>query len=131
MPPRHLVLGRRGEDAAAAFLRQKGYKLLDRNWRGTRGELDLVCECDGSVVFVEVKTRTPGPMNKPHQGLTTMKRTTLMRTVSEYLTRHGLWERPCRLDLVAVEIEEGAEPVIEHVENVGDAAPANGNWQPW
>jgi len=120
-----------GEDAAAAFLRQKGYKVLDRNWRGSRGELDLVCESGQILVFVEVKTRTPGPMNKPWQGMTPAKKSTLMRTVSEYLTRTGLWERPCRLDLVAVEVAEGAEPVVEHVQNVDAPNPGAGGWQPW
>lgn len=131
MPPRHLVLGQQGEDAAAAFLRKKGYKIRDRNWRGSRGELDLVCEMDGEVVFVEVKTRTPGPMNKPYQGLTPTKQSVLMRTVSEYLTKGDLWQRPCRLDLLGVEIGEGAEPVIEHMENACSLAPQGGNWQPW
>ncbi|BBD08860.1 YraN family protein [Desulfovibrio ferrophilus] len=131
MPPRHLVLGRLGEDAAAAFLRKKGYKVRDRNWRGTRGELDLICEKDGEIVFVEVKTRTPGPMNKPYQGLTANKQSVLMRTVSEYLSRGDLWDRPCRLDLVGVEIENDDSPVIEHIENACSLTPQGGNWQPW
>lgn len=129
MPAGHLTLGARGEEAAAAHLARRGYRILERNWRGRRGELDIVCERKGTLVFVEVKTRTPGPMNAPHQGLTPAKMERVARTVSEYLTRHEAWDRPCRLDLVAVTVPEGGEPEVEHVENA--FCPAGEGWQPW
>lgn len=58
MAARHLITGLAGEDLAAAFLQEKGLRVVERNVRCVGGELDLVCEDRGSLVFVEVKTRS-------------------------------------------------------------------------
>lgn len=130
MSPRHLTLGAKGEEAAVGYLKKRGYKIVDRNWRGRRGELDIVCRRKGELVFVEVKTRTLGPMNAPHQGLTAAKMERMARTVGEYLSRHEAWDEPCRLDLVAVVILENAAPQVEHIENAFAPGGVDG-WQPW
>ena len=130
MPAGHLTLGAKGEEAAARYLKKHGYKIVDRNWRGRRGELDIVCSHKGGLVFVEVKTRTPGPMNAPHQGLTPAKMQRMARTVGEYLSRHEAWDKPCRLDLVAVVVPQDGRPEIEHVENAVVLGGGDG-WQPW
>ncbi len=129
MSARHLNLGRQGEDSAVVYLKKKRYKIVERNWRGKGGELDIICEHKGTIVFVEVKTRTEGPMNAPHHGLTAKKQTNLIRTASQYLSGKSAWDRPCRFDLVAVVVSEDGRANLEHVENVFDAGP--GSWQPW
>lgn len=134
MPAGHLSLGRRGEEAAAAFLRKKGYKVLDRNWRARGGELDIVCQAKKTVVFAEVKTRTQGQMATPHDALTPAKRRNLVRAASEWLTRNEAWNRPCRFDLVAVVVDADGLVCVEHVENAFDLTPGaggQGSWQPW
>ena len=57
---RHNELGRLGEQIAAEYLIKKGYTIRDSNWRWQRYELDIVCEHNGRIVIVEVKTRTSG-----------------------------------------------------------------------
>jgi len=133
VPAGHLTLGRRGEDAAAAHLKARGYTLLARNWRGRGGELDIICERRGTVVFAEVKTRTAGQMATPHDALTPAKRRTLARAAGEWLTQHDAWGRPCRFDLLAV-IQDQERTLVEHVENAFDLSPGQageGGWQPW
>lgn len=133
MPAGHLTLGRWGEDAAAAHLEARGYAVLARNWRGRGGELDIVCQRRGTVVFAEVKTRTAGQMATPHDALTPAKRRSLARAAAQWLTQHDAWDRPCRFDLLAV-IQDQGRTLVEHVENAFDLDPGQageGGWQPW
>ncbi len=96
-------LGRRGELLALALLTLKGYRLRHRNWRGPAGELDLVVERRGEVVFVEVKTRSGDLYGGAVAAVDGDKRRSLVRTAASYLGRFGLWERPCRFDVVTLE----------------------------
>lgn len=130
MPAGHLDLGRQGEDAAALLLAQKGLRILERNLRLGRLELDLVCEEGDTLVFVEVKTRAEGSLATPADGLTRQKRSRLLRAAQAYLAKHNLWHRPCRFDLVAVLFRAGQ---LQHIQHDPDAfqADAPGSWQPW
>ncbi len=96
-------LGRRGEWVAMALLLLKGYRPRHRNWRGAGGELDLVVEKRREIVFVEVKARTTDLFGGAVAAVDAHKRRILTRTSSAYLSRHGLWDRPCRFDIVTVE----------------------------
>lgn len=112
------ALGRRrgqvGEDAAARFLRSEGYRVLERNWRRGRLELDIVCRQGDTLVFVEVKTRGAGSRGTPADGLDRAKMRNLVRAANLYLSEHECWDEPCRFDLVAVlETETGLE--LDHI----------------
>ena len=128
--PKHLDLGRQGEEAAARLLEGKGLRILERNLRLGRLELDLVCEDGDTLVFVEVKTRAEGSLATPADGLTAQKRSRLLRAVQAYLAQHDLWHRPCRLDLVAVLFRSGQLHSIEHTPDAFQAVDTGG-WQPW
>lgn len=138
MPPRHLITGQGGEHAAAAFLKKSGLRILQRNWRQGRMELDLVCADPATepetLVFVEVRTRKQGGRATPAQTVGKSKRQSLSRAASLYLSAYGLWERPCRFDLVSVTASENGFSV-EHVPNAFDASGSLGGgntaWQPW
>ena len=95
-------IGRGGEWVAAAWLRMKGYRLRERNWRGGGAELDLVMEHRGAVVFVEVKTRSGSDYGGPTASVREAKQRAIRRAASAYLSRHGLWERPARFDVVTI-----------------------------
>jgi putative endonuclease len=96
-------LGRGGERAALLLLRIKGYRLLHRNWRGPSGELDLVFERKRVIVFVEVKTRSGTLFGGALGAVGPAKTVAMVRTAASYLGRYGLWHRPCRFDVVAIE----------------------------
>jgi len=130
----HLVTGAEGEDAAAAYLKCRGYTITDRNWRHGRLELDIVCTAQGETVFVEVKTRSHGSLQRPDEALTPDKRRTLIRAAQLYISAANLWDRPCRFDLIAV-VRNGDAYHVEHIENAFDLSEPVGRgntaWQPW
>ena len=113
-------LGAQGEQAAARHLKDKGYSILARNWRHQQWELDLVCRDGGTIVFVEVKTRSAGSMTEPGEAMTRAKQAKLVKAASHYLTEHGLWDAPCRFDLAAVS-HTGDSFRVVHEKNVIDA----------
>ncbi|WP_320171358.1 YraN family protein [Maridesulfovibrio sp.] len=134
MPARHLTFGSAGEDYAAAFLENRGYTIRNRNWRYRQWELDIICEKDNELVFVEVKTRAGKDVQAGVQAVTSAKRRSLFKAVSRYLTAMDLWDRPCRFDLVIV-INDGNGFIAEHMENAFDFTDFMGScntaWQPW
>ena len=96
-------LGRAGETVALLWLLARGYRLRDRRWGGRGGELDLVMERRGLLVFVEVRTRSGPGFGGALASVDRTKRERIVRTAAAYLTRHALWDRPCRFDVVAIE----------------------------
>lgn len=94
--------GRAGEDAAEALLRRDGWRVLARNWRQGRHELDLVCEDGDDLVFVEVRTRAENGLVSPAESVTPAKRRNLVRAARAYLAAHKAWDRGCRFDVVCV-----------------------------
>jgi len=120
-------LGRRGEDAAARYLRRRGYKILARGDRFGPGELDLVALDGGTIVFVEVKTRRSAEEIHPSEAVDDRKQRRLTRLAVAFLKRHGLLEEPARFDVVAVTWPADKWfPKIEHLQNAFDAV---GKWE--
>jgi putative endonuclease len=116
------TLGRRGEDAAARYLRRLGYKILARGSRLRPGELDLVAADGRTIVFIEVKTRTSQDAGHPAEAVDMDKQRRLTRLAVTFLKRHGLLEYPARFDVVAVTWPtNGRRPQIEHFPNAFDA----------
>lgn len=101
------LLGQRGEAAAEAHLLGKGYRILARNYRCPFGELDLVAEESGAVVFIEVKTRRGVRAGSGADAITPHKRLRLIRLARYYLTVSGLATVPCRFDVVTLAVHRG------------------------
>jgi putative endonuclease len=117
------VLGRSGERLAASFLETAGYRIVDRNWRGSRGELDIVAEHDGTTVFVEVKTRSGLGFGHPFEAITPRKLRSLRRLAGEWCAQ-AQPSRPSagggiRLDVIAVIGGLDGPARIEHLRGVG------------
>jgi putative endonuclease len=106
------ALGALAEARAAEFLQRKGYRVVDRNWTCKGGELDLVCDHAGTLVFVEVRARADARHGTPLETVVDLKRRRLIRAAEVYLHMKRLWERACRFDVVAI-----AGETIEHVED--------------
>ena len=101
------LLGQRGEAAAEAHLLRRGYRILARNYRCPLGELDLVAEEGGAVVFIEVKTRRAGRAGSGAEAISPHKRLRLIRLARYYLAVHGLAEASCRFDVVTLSVRRG------------------------
>jgi putative endonuclease len=125
--PRH-ALGRRGEQLAAQHLRARGFRLLARNARTPRGEIDLIAFDRATLVFAEVKTRrvsrTSGPPHEdqlPLAGLRPVQRARLRRLAAAWLAEHRgsrPYAREIRFDAIGVLVDPtGRLLEIEHVEN--------------
>jgi putative endonuclease len=117
MSDKHLCLGRHGEELACRFLKKSGYKILEVNYRGRLGEIDLVAEDGDCLVFVEVKTRDSLACGHPLESIDARKQRQLIRAASEYLAKCGAEERFCRFDAISVLRADGPAPLIELVKN--------------
>jgi putative endonuclease len=110
------ILGRQGEDIAERFLRQKGYKLVARNYRCAAGEVDLIVLDQRVIVFVEVKTRSGERFGSPFEAVESRKQRKMMRAAQFFLTQKGLHQREARFDVVGISWPSG-KPIVEHIEN--------------
>ena len=114
-------LGARGEQLAADHLARAGMRILEINWRcGRLGEIDLVAEDKGVIVFVEVKSKSGEGYGAPEEMLTAWKRRRLAVLARAYLQRRHWLTRPARFDVVAVEWEAGGA----RLRHIRDAFPA-------
>jgi putative endonuclease len=105
-------LGFLGENLAVAELTRRGYAILDRRYRTRRGEIDIVADDGGTIVFVEVKARATGDFGGGAEAVTPSKQRRLVSMAIDYLARRGLTDRPCRFDVIAIDDVDGASPVI-------------------
>jgi putative endonuclease len=104
--------GVRAEDLCADLLRASGLRILERNWRCRHGEIDLIAEERGTLVFAEVRMRSGGNFGGAAESITQAKRHRLIAAARLYLTRKP--ESSCRFDVFLV----GAEPSrIEWIRN--------------
>ena len=107
------ALGDRGENLAARYLRNRGYKIIVRNFRCDLGEIDIVARDGKTLVFVEVKTRAyedPAPEDQVNQA----KQHQLTKVAKLYLSRYGVPQPPSRFDVVAIIWPNGRDPLIRH-----------------
>lgn len=110
--------GDRGEAIAARHLEGKGYVILARNWRHGHGELDLIAEQAGVLVFVEVRARHGEAYGAPEETLGPAKRAKLMETAQAWLTVNERLESPARLDVIAIDLDARNDVRrITHYEN--------------
>ena len=111
--------GNRGEAAVARYLRQKGYTLLESQWRCRFGELDLVArDRQGTICFVEVKLRGAGAIALPREAVDRRKQERLRAAAALYLSCHEL-DAPARFDVAEVYTDEQAR--IIRLEYLADA----------
>jgi len=94
--------GKSGEDHAANFLRLKGYRVLERNYRVGQGEIDLIARRGGTLVFVEVKTRRGKAQGTPLEAVTAHKVKRLSAAAAVYLAAHPQERGDCRFDIVTL-----------------------------
>ncbi len=112
------AVGRYGERVAARRLRAAGWRLLDRNWRGAGGELDLVALDGETLVAVEVKTRRGRGWGHPAEAVTPAKLARLKRLTGQWLAQHDVAARSVRIDVMAIVVPRAGAAQVEHLHGV-------------
>jgi putative endonuclease len=113
--PRHAV-GKAGEEAAVQFLRQHGYRILERNYRCRFGEIDLIARDGRMLAFVEVKTRRSQKYGPAAAAVTLQKQRHLIKASQAYLIQRKKVDELCRFDVVTVAMEAQL-PYIELIKD--------------
>ena len=113
------ILGRQGEQLAAEYLAHAGFRVLDRNYRCSEGELDIVATEDRVLVACEVKTRSGLGYGSPIEAVTSDKVRRLRRLAVRWVMSHGVFFDELRVDAVGVLRSPAGEFTIEHVRGVG------------
>ena len=114
--------GIRGEKLAKDFLKKRGYRILETNYRCPEGEIDIIARHKDSLVFIEVRTKKSLEFGSPEESITPAKRERLRTIASRYQQTHNDLPPLWRIDVVAVELNQKGKPLrIELIENaVGD-----------
>ena len=99
-----------GEKYAADFLKKKGYRVIETNYRCPRGEIDIIARQKDSLVFIEVRTKTSREFGTPEESLTATKRGHMRATAFYYLQEHEKQPKQWRIDFVAVELDPHDKP---------------------
>lgn len=114
--------GNQGEAAAARFLEGLGYQILQRQFRGRFGELDLVALDHETIVFVEVKTRSSTAAGHPTESITPSKQRKITQSALAFLKKRRWLNRRARFDVVSIIWpQDGKPPQILHYINAFDA----------
>ncbi len=117
-------LGKQGEGLAEKYLKRQGYKIIEANYRCSLGELDIIANDRGVLVFVEVKTRVSATQGLPQEAVTPAKQRKIGQIALNYLSQHGLQDKvDCRFDVVAIHLStEGKTDRIELIKNAFQVA---------
>lgn len=108
-------LGNAGEDRAAEFLISKGYRILSRNYRTRYGEIDIIAEITGTLIFVEVKLRTSSAYGRGIEAVTRQKAAKIQQIAIDYISKNYEIEPACRFDVIEINSSLGSK--ITHIEN--------------
>lgn len=108
--------GNYGEQIAVAYLQKKGYQILEQNWFFQKAEVDIICQLEDVLVFVEVKTRTGTQFGLPEQSVGKAKQRALARAADEYIYLHK-HTGEIRYDILSVFLQKGKQPDIVHFED--------------
>ena len=118
MSNRNIALGRWGESIASEYLLEKGYTIIERNHRTEYGEIDLIAEYDGVIIFVEVKTRTGKKFGNPEEAITRQKTVHMIDSAQAFLQEHPQFAQEWRIDVIAIYQNKSSDSSeISHFEN--------------
>lgn len=114
-------IGRTGESIAARYLRSKGYRILERNYRTRLGEVDIIARDRRTLVFVEVKARNSSRFGNPKNSITPHKQRKISMVALQYLKSTDQMKAKARFDVIAISSAK-TSPQIELIKNAFDLA---------
>ena len=120
----HNDLGNLAEELAASFLAEKGYKILVKNFRYQRGEIDIIAEFNNQIIIVEVKARGSDIFMEPQEAVTKTKIKSLVM-VADFFMKDKNLNQEVRFDIIAVLPDEKGRLQITHLEDAFQSFDAN------
>lgn len=113
----HNECGAKGENLATIFLKEKGYTILETNWRYRNLEADIIAVNAGVMILAEVKTRTSNYFGEPETFVTKQKQTNLRKAANGYIQQKQL-DLEVRFDIISVILDKTSDrATINHIEN--------------
>ena len=122
MTEERLTLGKKGEAFAVKYLKKKGYKIKETNYLTPLGEIDIIATEGGTIVFVEVKTRSDMSFGFPFEAVNRRKQAQIIKSAHYYMLEKKIKEKPLRIDVVSI-VASGGTMEAELIRNAFDAAP--------
>lgn len=113
-------MGRRGEQIALAYLRERGFQIIRTNWHCREGEIDIVAQRGGILRFIEVRTRSAETTETAFESVQPRKRERLIAAAERYLADHQLEDSAWGIDLLAIAVRRQGTPLIEYREDALD-----------
>lgn len=110
-------LGKKGEEIAAKYLADKNFEIIECNYHFGHGEIDIVARDGETLVFVEVKTRQNLEFGSPELAVTKGKQRQIKKIAECYLYDKEISDTNCRIDVIAILLENHTKPKINHIEN--------------
>ena len=107
-------LGAKGEKAAAEFVERIGMEVIERNWKGKSGEVDLIARDDDALVFIEVKTRRATDKGHPEEAIDAAKQKRYIKLAGEYLAKLDDAEVEVRFDAISILVIEEDRALLRH-----------------
>jgi len=111
-------IGRRGEELAARFLIQRGYEVVERNWRCGRWEADIIVQKKGEVRIVEVKTRRSMQVGFPEESVTGVKFDRLWNLALIYAERKGISDDALHVDVITIDVNTKGRATLRYLADV-------------
>ena len=122
------TFGQAAEVLAEEMLRQKGYRIVEKNLRLGGGELDLIAEDQGTLVFIEVKARRTNQFGGASYAINTRKKRQIIKLAACYLSQRGLCNQNCRFDAILVTGTEGNSSKLTHLEQAFEVSSSDWQW---
>ena len=111
----HNDTGAKGEELAGTYLKNKGYSILETNWRFRNLEADIIASIDQTIVIAEVKTRKSNYFGEPETFVDKQKQKNLRKAANEYIERNNL-DKEVRFDIISI-VMGNNQMKINHIED--------------
>lgn len=110
---KHIDLGKFGEELASLYLEKLDYRIVERNWRFKKAEIDIIAYDREVLVFIEVKTKSYDYYGKPEESISEYKMNLLIDAASQYMVQKDhQWE--IRFDIISIIVDNSEEPIVSH-----------------
>jgi len=116
-------IGQRGEDIASDYLKRNDFSIILRNYRKKYGELDIIAENEGDLVFIEVKTRTTESHGSAEEAVTPSKQRQIIKLATVYISEHSLFDKNVRFDVISILLENTQVVKLNHIKHAFSTTP--------